>query len=169
MRVNIFKDLREGGFIGAVHGFWEVELGLDKSVGGLAGSGLLRCVAVRHHHDHRFRLALRDEIVEDLGGPAEFHPRLLVSAHSVQKVKHRVSGLSAVFVTCRSVDRHPAPHPKRRAVIPNLRHRPVRHVINLIKFSLTATYNEYARDRGHVPYLIAFDGSFIRWPFTMNE
>ena len=152
--VNIFNDFREGGFVGAVHCLRKVELWLDEAVGSLARGGLLRGVAVRHHHDHRLRLALRDEVVKDLGGAAELHPRLLVSAHSVQKVKHRVSGLSVVFITCRSVDRHPAPHSKRRAVIPDLRHRPVWHVTDFVKVSLSAADNEYARDRGHIPYLI---------------
>ena len=118
--VNIFNDFREGGFVGAVHCLRKVELWLDEAVGSLARGGLLRGVAVRHHHDHRLRLALRDEVVKDLGGAAELHPRLLVSAHSVQKVKHRVSDPAAFLIAGRSIDRHPAPHSKRRAVIPNL-------------------------------------------------
>ena len=49
-----------------------------------------RAVAQRVHHDHRLRLALVDQVVENHVGRADVQPRAGLVAQPVQQVQHRV-------------------------------------------------------------------------------
>src|SRR5258708_8439590 len=46
-----------------------------------------------HHHDHGFRLALRDQIVEDHVGMPDGRPAAGVVTVAVQQVDHRIGSL----------------------------------------------------------------------------
>ena len=92
--------------------------------------GLLVRVAVRHHHDHRLREALLDEVVQDLGGAAHRGPGFLVTAAAVEEVEDGILGLGVLLVAVRGVHGHTAGDAQERAVIPAVGHGTV--VLGLI-------------------------------------
>ena len=83
-----------------------------------------------HDHDHRPRLARRDQVVEDHAGAADGGPRVVAIARPVQQVEDRVLAL-ALLVARRRVDVHPAELLQRRGVIGDLRDRAVGHVLQV--------------------------------------
>ena len=83
--------------------------------------GVLVRVAVGHDDEHGFRLALGDQIVQDLAGPAERRPRILVSPTPVEQVQDGILGLPVVTVIAgRRIDIQAADHVVLRGVVPHL-------------------------------------------------
>ena len=65
-------------------------------------------MTIRHDEDHRYGLALGDEVVKDDAGAAEVLPFVLVASHSMEKVEDRILFLRIRLIACRCVDVHPA-------------------------------------------------------------
>jgi hypothetical protein len=63
-----------------------------------------RAVAERHYHDHRFRFALRDQVVEDHVGESNRRPSAGVVAEAVQQIENGISFFRRGIVARRSVD-----------------------------------------------------------------
>ena len=112
--------------------------------------------AVGDDDDHRLRLSLGDEVVQDLGGAAEFQPGVLVAAGAVQEVEHGVFAL-AVLIACRSIDRHAARAAQRGGIVPDVGHVSVRGVMDLVIPACIALFGAEGEDvgpGGDVPVLV---------------
>ena len=96
-------------------------------------SGLVR-VPVGHHDDHRLGFALRDQVVHDLDGAPVGRPCVFVAAGAVQQIEDRVGDLG-VFVAGRRVDVEPAREIQRRGLVPDLRQRAVRNVVDFVQIA----------------------------------
>ena len=99
-------------------------------------AGIVRSIAVWHHHNHGFRLAQRNEIVQDLCRSAQSEPCLLVAACTVQQIKHRIS--LPLVVPRRRIDAHASLQPQLRTVVPDVRHIAVLHIVVLVEPALVA-------------------------------
>ena len=117
--------------------------------GRLSGRRLLPCVAVCHDDNHRAALALRDKVIQNLRGTAQRHPRLLVTASTVQKVEYGIL-LLALLVTCRRVDRHTAALAERRAVVPAALDAAVGNVVHTVEVAAVTVDDEYVGHRRNV-------------------
>ena len=85
----------------------------------LSWSCLLRDIAIGHDDDHWLRLALRNEVIENLRSTSQIHPRFLVATDAMQEIKHRIF-LLAGLVTCRSIYCHTASKTSFGIIIPDL-------------------------------------------------
>ena len=146
---HILHHLGEGSLECAVHRLVQTGSGLNEALRRLARSGLKRCVAIGHHHYHRFCLAAGNQIVQNLCGAAQLRPCILVATHAMQKIEHRIALLSAL-VACRSVHRHAALQPQRRRIVPYLLNRPVCHIVNTIGVATLAGDYENVHHTLHV-------------------
>ena len=115
--------------------------------------GVLVGVAVGHDDEHGFRLALGDQVVQDLAGPAERRPRILVSPTPMEQVQDRILGFLVITViSCGRIDIQSADHVILRRVVPHLfqvaRSRTLR-----VDIGITARN----QDGIHVPRPVAHD------------
>jgi len=88
-------------------------------------------VAVGHHHNHGSRLALSDQVIQDVWCPPEIAPPILVVPTPVEQVEHR-KALVAIFIARRRVDGHPPGKPQARRRIPHLAQRAVRDIVHVV-------------------------------------
>jgi hypothetical protein len=89
-------------------------------------------VSVGHHHDHRLRLALGDEVVENLRSPPQGDPLFFISAAAMQQIEDGVS-LAAAAVPRRRINIYPARQLQGRRSIPVDAQRSVRDVVDLVE------------------------------------
>ena len=89
------------------------------------GAVVLLRAPVREHGDERHHLAVRDQVVEQLGGMGEADPLGLVAADAVQQIDDGV--LLVLAVARRRVDVHLAPRADRLRVVLDQLQRAVRN------------------------------------------
>ena len=107
MLLDIVEDIGEGLLHRSGCLSRPVEIRLFQTARCLTRSSIVEYMAVRHYHYHRQAAAGSYEIVQNLRCPAQVAPGLLIPAHAVQQIKHRIPALVAVIAR-RSVDRHAA-------------------------------------------------------------
>ena len=100
--------------------------------------GLLGGIAVGHDEDHWFGLALRDEVVEDLGGAAEVEPGVLIAGVAVEQVEYGIFLLAVGLVPRRGVDVDAAAVPEGGAVVPAGGDSAVRDIMDAVDVALVA-------------------------------
>ena len=103
--------------------------GAGRARGRLAGAPR---VAIGHHHDHRFGLALGDQVVEDEVRAPLPDPAGLVFPAAVLQVEHGIAHLDLRVVAGRQVDQRVAPATGRLRRVPDLTDLPVGHVLDRI-------------------------------------
>ena len=111
--------LRERRLERALHGLRQSQCRDYQIIRCLSWSCLLRDIAISHDNDHWLRLALRNEVIEDLRSTSQIHPRFLVATDAMQEIKHRIF-LLAGLVTSRSIYCHTTSKASFGIIIPDL-------------------------------------------------
>ena len=118
---------------------------------GLQWSRIVRGISVRHHHNHGLCLAQGNEVVHNLCRTAQCEPSLLVASCAVQQVEHGIC--LALVIAWGRVDAHAALHAERGAVVPDVCHVAVLHVVVLVEIAAVALLladDEDAHEGAHV-------------------
>ena len=111
--------LRERYLERALHGLRQSQCRNYQIIRSLSWSCLLRDIAIGHDDDHWLRLALRNEVIEDLRSTSQIHPRFLVATDAMQEIKHRIF-LLAGLITCRGIYCHTTSKASFGIIIPDL-------------------------------------------------
>ena len=138
---STFRHLRS--FVGT-HG------GGNKTLGRFTCSSILPSIAVSHHHNHRFSLALCNEIIQYLRSTAKSNPSFLITTCTMKQIKYRIT-LAAGFITSRSVNRQTAVHSQRRTIVPHATYRSMGYLIHFIQIGTVTTDDKYIGHGSHIP------------------
>ena len=147
--VDKIHDFGERGFKSAVHCMWEFNGRRNKTGRSISSRSLLVDVSIRHYHNHRFRLALCDEVIHNLCDTPQRNPSIFVATHAVQQVENGVF-IRALLVTRRRIPSQATVVTCGFAVEPNLRHRTVRHIVHRIEVALRAVDQKDIASGNHI-------------------